>query len=217
MSQVATGSFTGGIESFARTRFCRMAPRPPLPPSPIRRRRRWAAARVLDQVVPCWASPARRPRSRPTSTATRHPACCPSCTLVMAGTLPICSYCAPSAPLGCWTSPRSYPAITRSGVSRTGRYLPRTPAIKTSNSTSRKRSISSVSAALLFRLFQVFSLFFLYFERAEKRFKSFRFKRKTVIFRTIALSIVHRILFYALPSSMHLPKNNGLFVQNLIE
>lgn len=150
MFQADTGSSTSGTESYARTRFCRTAPppRPPrLPPSPIRRRRRWAAARVLDQVVPCWASPARRPRSRPTSTATRRPASCRSSTSVTVGTPPICSYCAPSAPPGCWTSPRSCPATTRNGVSRTGRYPPRTPAIRTSSSTSRKRSSSSVSAA----------------------------------------------------------------------
>lgn len=176
MFQADTESSISGIESYARTRFCRTAPPPlpllpPPPLPPIRRRLRWAAARVLDQVVPCWASPARQPRSWPTSTVTRRPASCRSSTSVMAGTQPICSYCAPSVPPGCWTSPRSYPAITRNGVSRIGRYPPRTLVIKTSSSTSRKRSNSSVSVAkfpffstvggiLTLSIFRVLSLHF---------------------------------------------------------
>lgn len=184
-----TGSSTGGTESYARIRFCQTAPPPLLlllPPSlQIRRRRRWAAARVLDQVVPCWASPARRLRSRPTSTATRRPACCHFYTSVTAEMPPICSYFAPSAPPGCWTSPHSCPATTRSGVSRTGRYPPRTPAIRTSSSTSRKRSNSSVSVKFVVSIVLSFSLFFsstVRENREEVYIREFKLKRKTYHF-----------------------------------
>lgn len=143
--QVDTGSFMRSIENCARPRSCRTARPPSRPPRPTPRRRRWAVPRAPGRAAPCWAFPVRLPRNRRTSTTTRRPACCRSSTSVTAGTPPTCSYCATSAPPGCWTLPRSCPATTRSGVSRIGRYPPRTPANRTWSNTSRRRSNSSVS------------------------------------------------------------------------
>lgn len=141
--QVDIESSKGGIENYAKIRFYRTE----LPSIP-RRRRQWAAARVPDQVVPCWASPVHPPRSQPTSTVTRHPACCPSFISVTVEMPLICSCYAPLELPGCWTSPRNCPATTRNGVSHTGRYPPRTLVIRIWNNTLRRRSILSVSIAI---------------------------------------------------------------------